>query len=111
MPLLARLLPRDQPVDLGDGGIFVELVDRHGTFEERVHIELAGGGALAQELEDAFYPAHELCEEPVVVRVHFVHEFVEVVLVARAEVDEGLDGLIGVCGNVLFAAFFDDLGC
>ena len=33
--------------------------------------------------------------------VHFVHEFVEVVLVASAEVDEGLDGLVGVGGDVL----------
>ena len=42
-------------------------------------------------------------------RVHFVHEFVEVVFVARAEVDEGLDGLVGVGGDVLFAAFVYDL--
>jgi hypothetical protein len=43
------------------------------------------------------------------VSVDFVHEFVEIVFVARAEVDEGLDGLVGVGGDVLFAAFFDDL--
>jgi hypothetical protein len=43
------------------------------------------------------------------VSVDFVHEFVEIVFVSRAEVDEGLDGLVGIGGDVLFAAFFDDL--
>ena len=33
--------------------------------------------------------------------VDFVHEFVEVVFVAGAEVDEGLDSLVGVGGDVL----------
>jgi len=64
---------------------------------------------LTKEFEDPFYPAHELGEETVVVSVYFVDEFVEVVFVALAEVDEGLDCLIGVGGDVLFAAFFDDL--
>jgi fumarate reductase subunit C len=66
---------------------------------------------LAKEFEYPFYPAHELREETVVVRVDFVNEFVEVVFVSLAEVDESLDGLIGVCGNILFLAFVDDLGC
>lgn len=38
-------------------------------------------------------------------------KFVEVVLVASAEVDEGLDGLVGVRGNVLSLASLDDLDC
>ena len=33
--------------------------------------------------------------------VDFVDEFVEVVLMASTQVDEGLDGLIWVCGDVL----------
>ncbi len=41
--------------------------------------------------------------------MHFVHEFVEVVFVALAEVDEGLDRLVGVGGDVLLAAFVDNL--
>jgi hypothetical protein len=50
-----------------------------------------------------------LAKESVVVRVDFVYKFVEVVFVALAEVDEGLDCLVGVCRDVLFAAFLDDL--
>lgn len=41
--------------------------------------------------------------------VDFVDEFVEVVFMALAEVDEGLDCLVGVYGNVLLAAFLDHL--
>lgn len=41
--------------------------------------------------------------------VNFVNEFVEIVFVALAEVDESLDCLVGVGGDVLFAAFVDDL--
>ena len=52
---------------------------------------------MAQELEDPFDPAHELCEEPVIVRVYLVDELVEVVFVALAEVNECLDGLVRVC--------------
>jgi len=50
-----------------------------------------------------------LGEEAVIVGVNFVDELVEVVFVALAEVDESLDGLVGVGGDVLFAAFIDDL--
>lgn len=42
-------------------------------------------------------------------RVDFVHELVEVVLVALAEVDESLDCLVRICGDVLLAAFLDNL--
>jgi len=44
------------------------------------------------------------------VRVHLVNELVEVVFVALAEVDEGLDCLVRVSGDILLAAFVDDLG-
>ena len=40
--------------------------------------------------------------------VDLVDEFVEVVLVPGAEVDEGLDGLIWVCGDVLTLSGGDD---
>ena len=56
---------------------------------------------MAKELEDTFQPAHQRAEETVVVDVHLMDEFIEVVLVAGAEVDEGLDGLVGVGGDVL----------
>lgn len=39
--------------------------------------------------------------------VDFVDEFVEAVFVARAEVDEGLDGLVGVGRDVLPLVLFD----
>ena len=41
--------------------------------------------------------------------VNFMHEFVEVVFVTLAKVNKSLDSLIGVCGNVLLAAFVDNL--
>jgi hypothetical protein len=43
--------------------------------------------------------------------MHFMDEFVEVVFVALAEVDEGLDCLVRVGRDVLFAAFVHDLLC
>jgi hypothetical protein len=42
--------------------------------------------------------------------VDFVDEFVEIMFVALAKVDEGLDCLVRVRGDVLLAAFVDDLG-
>ena len=42
-------------------------------------------------------------------RVHLVDELVEVVFVALAQVDEGLHRLVRVGGDVLLAAFVDDL--
>ena len=56
---------------------------------------------MSEELEDAFEPAHEGGKEAVVVNVDFMDEFVEVVLVAGAEIDEGLHCLVGVGGDVL----------
>ena len=56
---------------------------------------------MAKELEDPLQPAHEGGEEAVIMDVDLVDEFVEVVLVAGAEVDEGLDGLVRVSGDVL----------
>lgn len=56
---------------------------------------------MAKEFEDPFEPAHQLAEEPVVVNVDFVYEFVEIVLMSRAKVDEGLYRLIRVGRDVL----------
>lgn len=41
--------------------------------------------------------------------VDFVDEFVEIVFVAGTEINKSLNGLIRVCGNILLAAFFNDL--
>lgn len=101
MPLLALLLPFDQRVDLLDRFGFVDVFHVHGALEEGVHVELAALGAVAQELQDPLQPAHQRGEEPVVVDVDLVHELVEVLLVAAAEVDEALDRLVGVGGDVL----------
>jgi hypothetical protein len=40
--------------------------------------------------------------------MHLVDELVEVVLVTGAQVNEGLYGLVGVCGHILALAGFDD---
>lgn len=56
---------------------------------------------MAEKLEDALQPAHELGKETIVVYMDLMDELVEIVLVPGAKVDEGLDGLIWVCGDVL----------
>lgn len=43
--------------------------------------------------------------------MHLVDEFVEIVFVARAEVYEGLDGLVGVSRDVLTLTGFYYLDC
>ena len=101
VPFLAVFLPFDQGVDFGDGGAFVDLPHIHAALEEGVHVQFPAGGAEAQEFEDVFEPGHERGEEPVVVDMYFVHEFVEVVFVPRAQVDEALHGLVWVRGDVL----------
>lgn len=42
-------------------------------------------------------------------RVNFVDEFVKVVFVALAEINEGLHGLVRVGRDILFLAFVNDL--
>ena len=108
VPFLALFLPLDERVDLRDRYVFIDAVHVDGALEKRIHIELTSFRAMAEELEDPFEPAHELLEETVVVDVDFVDELIEVVLVALAEVDEGLDGLVGVGGDVLALGFFHD---
>ena len=101
VPFLALFLPCDQGVDFLDRDGFVDLAHVDCALEQGVHVQFAALGPVAQKLENVFEPAHELAEEAVVVDVHFVHEFVEVVFVAGAEVDEGLDGLVRVRGDIL----------
>ena len=43
--------------------------------------------------------------------MNFVDEFVEVVLVTGTEVNEGLNRLVRVRGDILSLASFDDLDC
>lgn len=63
---------------------------------------------MAQELENAFQPAHELRKEAVIVYVDFMYEFVEIVLVTTTKVDERLHGLIWVGRDVLSLGFVED---
>ncbi len=56
---------------------------------------------MTEELEDPFNPGHKGGEEAIIMDVDFVDKFVEVVLVAGAEVDKGLNGLVRVGGDVL----------
>ena len=56
---------------------------------------------MTEEFEEPLNPGHEGREETVIMDVDFVDEFVEVVLVAGAEVDKGLNGLVRVGGDVL----------
>lgn len=110
MPLLAGGLPLDQTIDLSDGFPPVDSARVHAALKQSVHVELAATiGSVAQKFKDAFQPAHELVKEPIVVDVDLVNELIEVVLVARAEVDECLDGLVGVCGDLLSLAGFNGL--
>ena len=107
MPLLPLFLPLDQGVDLLNCLRLVNLPHIRGPLKQSVHIQLPALRPLPQELQDPFQPAHELGEEPVVVDVDLVDELVEVVLVARTEVDEGLHGLVRVGGDVLPLAALD----
>lgn len=56
---------------------------------------------MTEELEDPLNPSHESGEEAIIMDVNFVDKFVEVVLVASAEVDKSLNSLIRVGGDIL----------
>ena len=107
MPLLPLLLPLDQRVDFLNRDILINLSHIDRALKQRIHVQLPALGPISQELEDPFQPAHELAEETVVVDVDFVNEFVEVIFVAGAEVDEGLDRLVRVGGDVLALGALD----
>ena len=81
--------------DLSDGLIFIDQIRVHATLEQGVHVQLVTTcRSMAQEVKNTFEPAHQLVEESIIVLVHFVDELVEIVLMAGAEVNEGLDCLI-----------------
>lgn len=107
MPFLPLFLPLDQSVDFLDCNILIDLSHVDRALKQGIHIQFPALGAVAQELEDAFEPAHQLAEKAVVVDVDFVDEFIEVVFVAGAEVDERLDRLVGIGGDVLALGALD----
>lgn len=112
MPLLARSLPLDQAVDFSDGFSPVDGAGIHAALEKCVHVKFATAvGAVTQKLEDTFQPAHKLVEESVIMEVDLVDELVEVVFVASTQVDERLDCLVGVGGDLLSLACLDGLDC
>lgn len=43
--------------------------------------------------------------------MHFVNKLVQVVLMACAEIDESLHGLVGIGGKILSLCGFDDSDC
>lgn len=101
MPFFSVALPFYKRVDLGDSFGFVDMAHVYGALEEGVHVQFPTFRTMTEELEDSFEPAHEGCEEAVIVDVNLVDELVEVVLVAGAEVDKGLDCLVRVRRDVL----------
>ena len=109
MPLFACFLPGDQLVDLRDCFFLVELTDANSTGDECVYVEFSGLRTLSEELQNAFDPAHELPKKTVVMSMHLVDKLIEVVFVALAQVDERLNCLVRVGGDVLLAAFINDL--
>ena len=108
VPFFALFLPFDQSVDFVDRNALVNLAHVRRALEQGVHVQLATFGAVAQKFKDTFQPAHELTEEAVVVDMDLVDEFVKVVFVTGAEIDERLDGLVGVGGDVLALGTIDD---
>ena len=56
---------------------------------------------MTEEFEDPLNPGHEGGEETIIMDVDFVDKLIEIVLVAGAEVDKGLNGLVRVGGDVL----------
>lgn len=106
VPLFPFSLPSDESIDLRDRHVLVYLAHVHSALEESVHVELPALRTVSQEFEDALQPAHQLLKEAVVVDVYFVNEFVKIVLMALAKVNEGLDGLVGVGRYVLALCFF-----
>ena len=101
MPFLALFLPFDKRVNFCYGSVFVNMANVDGALEEGVHVQFPTLGPVTEELEDALNPSHESGEEAIVMDVDFVDEFVEVVLVAGAEVDKSLNGLVRVGGDIL----------
>ena len=81
------------------------------TLEKGIHVKFPTCRTMSQKAQDAFQPSHQLAKQPVIVDVYLVHEFVKVVLVACTDVDECLDGLIGICRHILPLALLNDADC
>jgi len=114
VPALARHLPLDEARDLGDGAAAVDRAGVDGCAEHGVHVQRVVAGAaraVLQERQDPLHPPHQVAEQPVVVDVHLVDEFVQVVLVPCAQVDEGLHCLVRVGGEILALGRFDRSDC
>ncbi len=107
MPFLALFLPFNEGVDLVDSDRFFDMPHIHGAVEKCVHVQLASPWAVAEELEDPLYPGHKLGEKAIIMQVDLVNESIKVFLMAGAEVNEGLDGLVGVCRHVLALSTFN----
>lgn len=110
VPFLPRHLPLDQAVNLMDRLVLVDYIRVHASLKQGIHIKLTTAArAVAQEVEDALQPAHQLVEKAIVVLVHFMDKFVKVVLVPRAQINEGLYRLVGVRRHLLSLASFNRL--
>jgi hypothetical protein len=109
MPSLPSFLPAYERVDFCYCFGLVELIDRNSALKKGIHVKLSVLGTLAEKLEDSFDPAHQFLEESIVVEMNFMNKFIEVMLMALAEVDEGLNCLVRICGDVLLLTLFDDL--
>ena len=66
---------------------------------------------MPKELENPLNPSHESGEEAIIVDVDFVDKFVEVVLVASAEVDKSLNSLVRIGGDILTLEGSEDGEC
>ncbi len=109
MPPLPGGLPFDQRIDFADRGIFFDCSDVKRALYECVHVQLtATARPVAEKFENAFEPAHELIEKAVVVGMYFVDEFVQIIFVPGAEINESLHRLVGICRDVLtLSALYD----
>ncbi len=112
MPPLPGGLPFNQGIDLADCGVLFNCSNIERALYECVHIQLtATARPMAEKFENAFEPAHELIEKAVVVSMYFVYEFVQIIFVPGAEINESLHRLVGIGGNVLaLSALYDSNG-
>jgi hypothetical protein len=109
MPSLPGFLPVDQSINFFYCFALIELIHRDSALEEGIHVELSIFRALAEKLKNTFDPAHQLIKEAVIVEMNLVNKFIEIVFMTLAKVDESLNGLIWICGDVLLLTLLDDL--
>lgn len=109
VPLLPRLLPGDERVDLLYSLFLLYNATANSSLKQRINIKLPVLGAMPKEFKYAFDPAHELREEAVVMGVYLMNKLVKVVLVSLAQINKRLDGLVRICRGVLLSALIDGL--